>query len=65
MVDEERYKAIMDVIPKSEREKGFLYYSDDDIYEIGHDYGGEIVTVENPDLDEATKEELRKILSEL
>ena len=59
-ITEDRYKAIMDVIPESEREKGFLYYSDDDIYEIGEDIAYN-VKLRYEDLDEESKEKLRRL----
>lgn len=58
MFDEERYKAIMDVIPKSE--KHLLYCGDDEIFEIGEDIAYN-VKLRYEDLDEESKEKLRRL----
>ncbi len=65
MVDEERYKAIMDVIPESE--KHLLYCGDDEIFEIGEDIAYNDKTYEKAhlDFDEMTKARLRKLRNEL
>lgn len=59
----DRYKAIMDIIPKSERDNARSTYASDEIFEIGEDiaYNDKTYEKAHEDFDEMTKARLRKL----
>ena len=64
---QQRYKAIMDIIPKSERDNARETYASDEIFEIGEDIAYNDKTYEraHEDFDEMTRARLRRLRNEL